>query len=465
MTIVTIIQINKVTDSSRYIQHTLDPSIRANLILSKAINDSLFSLQNYVIFKEDKYLRQNAAYWSVIEKQNKQLTNYSTRWNKPEQVEKFESFQHHLSSYKTAQTELLTNVNSISQETLLTRLEQINNQNKTSTLAYLRLVSDPQIWEMERVFLLEEEQEEAMKSTTVSFLALGIIGSFLMVIVLKRAVILPLHKTMKIAEEISTGDYTLNKTFSGDTRLDNALRLMLEKLSEKQKENQLQQEMLEVYNDQLKLSNEELSQFSYRTSHDLKAPLVTVRRLATLITEDIKDGEYKEAQQNSEKIAIHVGKLENLVVDILNLAQAELKGESLEQIDINEVLAEVREKLNVVYMDNDIEIVTQFPTSTCLTTSRVRLSQILENLISNSIKYQDKNKGSAFIKVTYNQAKGRNIISVEDNGLGIPARYQDRVFEMFQRFHPHITCGSGLGLYIIKKHVVRGALGKLSHEE
>ena len=427
MTITTIIQVNEVNRSSRYIQYTLDPSIRANLLLSKAINDSLSSLQNYFIYKDLKYLRQRDAYWSVIDKQNQ------------------------LTLFREEQSALLNQGWDLT--TALQRLGEIDNSTRATAISYLRLVSDPQIWEMERVFLLEEEQEKLIKSTAIFYLLFGILGCILLVIVLRRAVILPLHKTVKIAEEISTGDYTLNKTFSGEEKLDNALRLMLQRLMEKHEENQLQKEMLEVYNEQLKASNDELSQFSYRTSHDLKAPLVTVRRLATLITEDIKDGEYLEAQQNSEKIESHVQKLENLVVDILNLAQAELKGENLETVDFQEILKEVEGRLSLVYLDNNIEIEAHCTSKTHLVTSRIRLGQILENLVSNSIKYQDKSKANPFIKVIFDKEYGNNVISVEDNGLGIPEQYQDRVFEMFQRFHPHIAYGSGLGLYIIKKHV------------
>lgn len=451
MTITTIIQVNEVSHSSRYIQYTLDPSIRANLILSKAINDSLSSLQNYFIYKDRKYLRQRDAYWSVIDKQNQQLRNYSKSWRRQEQLDRLELFQNQLTLFRKEQEVLLNQ--DLALTTVLQRLGEIDNSTRSSAISYLRLVSDPQIWEMERVFILEEEQEKLIKSTAVFYLLFGILGCILLVIVLRRAVILPLHKTVKIAEEISTGDYTLNKTFSGEEKLDNALRLMLQRLMEKHEENQLQKEMLEVYNEQLKASNDELSQFSYRTSHDLKAPLVTVRRLATLITEDIKDGEYVEAQQNSEKIESHVQKLENLVVDILNLAQAELKGENLETVDFQEVLKEVEGRLSLVYLDNNIEIEAHCRAKTSLVTSRIRLGQILENLVSNSIKYQDKSKAKPFIKVFFDKEHGNNVITVEDNGLGIPEQYQGRVFEMFQRFHPHIAYGSGLGLYIIKKHV------------
>lgn len=107
MTITIIIQVNEVNRSSRYIQYTLDPSIRANLLLSKAINDSLSSLQNYFIYKDLKYLRQRDAYWSVIDKQNQQLRNYSKSWRKQEQLDKLELFQKQLTLFREEQNALL----------------------------------------------------------------------------------------------------------------------------------------------------------------------------------------------------------------------------------------------------------------------------------------------------------------------------------------------------------------------
>ena len=454
MTIINVIQINKVTQSSRYIQHTLEPSIRTNLILAKAVNDSLFSLQNYFIYKDHKYLRQRDAHWSVIDKQNKQLVNYSKNWTKPEQLEKLTLFQNHLAQYKSEQENVLAEYHSYTKAALLKKLNEISNNYRVATIAHLRMISDPQTWEMERVFLLEEKHEEKMKSTTAAFLVLGLLSGLIIVIILRRAVILPLHRTMKVAEGIAQGDYTLNKSFSGEENLDNALKIMLDRLNEKQKENNNQKQMLQSYNDRLKASNEELSQFSYRTSHDLKAPLVTVRRLANLIYDDIKDGEYVEAQQNSAKIESHVYKLENLVVDILDLAQAELKGEQFESIDFEELIKEVEEKLSLIYLENTIRIEVCSSEKINLFSSKIRIIQILENLISNSIKYQDKEKTDRYIKVSLaKNDKGSNTIIVEDNGVGIPAQYQSKVFEMFQRFHPSISYGSGLGLYIIKKHV------------
>lgn len=76
---------------------------------------------------------------------------------------------------------------------------------------------------------------------------------------------------------------------------------------------------------------------------------------------------------------------------------------------------------------------------------------ILENLISNAIKYQDTKRQTSYIKIsTYNDGNSF-VLEVEDNGLGIPEEQQDSLFTMFKRFHPRTAFGSGLGLYLMKK--------------
>ena len=85
---------------------------------------------------------------------------------------------------------------------------------------------------------------------------------------------------------------------------------------------------------------------------------------------------------------------------------------------------------------------------------KVRIVQILENLLSNSDKYKDNaKKETPFVNVTLTEMQDGYQLVVEDNGLGIPANRHDEVFHMFKRFHPAVSSGSGLGLAIVKKHV------------
>jgi len=85
--------------------------------------------------------------------------------------------------------------------------------------------------------------------------------------------------------------------------------------------------------------------------------------------------------------------------------------------------------------------------------NEIRLKQILENLISNGIKYACDSQESSRVTVMTKTTKDCFIVSIRDNGVGIPADKQADVFSMFQRFHPTQSAGSGLGLYLVKKHV------------
>ncbi len=197
---------------------------------------------------------------------------------------------------------------------------------------------------------------------------------------------------------------------------------------------------------ELEQSNEELSQFSYRTSHDLKAPLVTIRGLAEIIKEDIKDENYAEVEKNTNKIKSQVRRLENLVVDILNLAKADLRISDKEEINLEDIISVIKEKLEKVYLDNDVRIETSFKHSKSLMLSKTRITQVLENLISNAIKYCNKKKENRYVKISSDNAEDGVLITVEDNGIGIPQHFKERAFEMFERFHQEISFGSGLGL-------------------
>ena len=213
---------------------------------------------------------------------------------------------------------------------------------------------------------------------------------------------------------------------------------------------------------QLRRSNDELAQFAYRTSHDLKAPLATIKGLTAFMAEDLETGDLEEVKINIEKVHSKAKKLESLVVDILDLAKSDLQNESYHNVDLAALLlsvfedhAELLDETGVVFeaeASNDIFFMTQ----------PVRLHQVLANLVVNSIKYRDPTKLKPFVKVTCKMDDGLKI-SVRDNGIGIPVDCQHRLFDMFARFHPDLEQGSGLGMSIVKKNV-EALMGKISFE-
>ena len=95
-----------------------------------------------------------------------------------------------------------------------------------------------------------------------------------------------------------------------------------------------------------------------------------------------------------------------------------------------------------------------------LTTKKFRFQLVLENLVSNAIKYQDAKKEMSWVNISTEEKDGRFILSVENNGLGIPEDLQPQMFSMLKRFHSGVAQGSGLGLYMMQKNasVLRGEM-------
>jgi len=203
----------------------------------------------------------------------------------------------------------------------------------------------------------------------------------------------------------------------------------------------------------LRQANDELAQFAYRTSHDLKAPLSSSKGLSKLIGIDIDAGDLVEAKLNADKITQQMEKLEGLVVDILELARADLSSTDPELVRLVDLVNEVKTRHIQTLADMKIKFTYEDNGQLVLDTSRIRLTQVLENLISNSIKYCATDDSQRFVRVVGRSTIEGVEISVEDNGLGIAPDQQSQVFELFQRFHPGVADGSGMGLSIVKKHV------------
>ncbi|WP_133469483.1 PAS domain-containing sensor histidine kinase [Paraglaciecola marina] len=205
--------------------------------------------------------------------------------------------------------------------------------------------------------------------------------------------------------------------------------------------------------DRIEQANAELEEFSYRTSHDLRSPLVSSIRLLDIVQEAIENNEKDHALMGIGRIQKSLNQLEELVKDILTLTLTKNEKEDYEAVNVDTVINDSLNKLK--HMENyerlSIQLVPQFEQS--LITKKNRFVLIVENLLSNAIKYQDVSNDSSFVKVTTYRQENKFILTVSDNGLGIPKSLQKQLFQMFKRFHPKTSFGSGLGLYMMKKSV------------
>tara|TARA_R110001606_G_scaffold384938_1_gene548140 strand:+ start:4694 stop:6208 length:1515 start_codon:yes stop_codon:yes gene_type:complete len=203
----------------------------------------------------------------------------------------------------------------------------------------------------------------------------------------------------------------------------------------------------------IRQANAELEEFSYRTSHDLRSPLVSSIKLLSMVELAIQNDEKDQALMSIGFIQKSLHQLESLVKDILTLAQATKEPEDSELVNVETLINEALDKLK--HMDNFDRLLIEkhIRFNDLFLTKKNRLVLIIENLLSNAVKYQDLEKDTSFLKISSYQKGNHLILNVCDNGVGIPKNQQSQLFQMFKRFHPKIAFGSGLGLYMMKKSV------------
>ena len=198
-------------------------------------------------------------------------------------------------------------------------------------------------------------------------------------------------------------------------------------------------------------SNEELEQFAYVASHDLKAPLRGIENLVSWIEEDLEGTLTGDTRTNMDLLKVRVRRLESLLEDLLAYSRAGRGDTAVETVDTRALVEELA--LLVTPPEGfAIEASSSLPT---LQAPRAPLTQALQNLLGNAIKHHDRpSEGHVWIEAE--AAADAIEFIVTDDGPGVPPTFRERVFGMFQTLRPRDEVeGSGMGLAIVKKLVER----------
>jgi signal transduction histidine kinase len=208
----------------------------------------------------------------------------------------------------------------------------------------------------------------------------------------------------------------------------------------------------------LEQANDELEEFAYRTSHDLRSPLMSSLGVLSIATKSIKEKDEQKALISITHARKSLNTLQVLIEDILDLTKIKNLDEESSPIDFTAELKKILDNLSNMEGIDDIVISQDLQFQKTLSAKENRLTLIMQNLISNAIKYKDLGKENCFVKISTYEQDGLFVLDVEDNGIGIPEDKQADLFLMFKRFHPQAGYGSGLGLYMIKKsaHILGG---------
>ncbi len=208
--------------------------------------------------------------------------------------------------------------------------------------------------------------------------------------------------------------------------------------------------------------NHELDSFVYRASHDLKAPLNSLMGLIDIIQNESHDAHLDRYLQLMDKSVL---KLDTFVRNLTDFTRINRLALQKRMVNFEEIFAEVKEGLH--YMQNADRIQQQFSMQLAqpFYGDSFHLGIVLGNLISNAIKYYDPQKAQPQVAVTVTCDATHCSIIIVDNGLGIPQKHQDRIFELFFRA-TNQSFGSGIGLYITRNAVNKmGGTIEMASEE
>lgn len=192
--------------------------------------------------------------------------------------------------------------------------------------------------------------------------------------------------------------------------------------------------------------NQELNEFAYVVSHDLKAPLRAISSLASWLASDYYDKLDDEGKGYLNLLVNLVKRMDKLINSILQYSRLGRIKEEKVEVDLNELIKEMIDILappeNIkIRIENELPVIY---------VEETRIRQVFQNLLSNAIKYMDKPEG--MIRVGCVRDDGYWRFSVSDNGHGIEEKYFEKIFHLFQTLQSRDeTEGTGIGLTLVKK--------------
>ncbi len=206
---------------------------------------------------------------------------------------------------------------------------------------------------------------------------------------------------------------------------------------------------LKRHTKELQISNQELEQFAYVTSHDLQEPLRMISSFMLLLEKKYGDKLDEKALEYIYYAVDGAKRMKKIILDLLEFSKVGRFNEIQEIVDTKELIDEyclLRKKLI-----SEKKVTIQYENLPEIKAYRAPLTQIFNNLLDNSIKYS-KNDTPPLIQITATENQNNWEFAVKDNGIGIEAEYFKKIFIIFQRLHNKDTYeGTGMGLAIVKK--------------
>ncbi|MCB0845683.1 MAG: PAS domain-containing sensor histidine kinase, partial [Bacteroidetes bacterium] len=199
----------------------------------------------------------------------------------------------------------------------------------------------------------------------------------------------------------------------------------------------------------LQEKNNELDSFVYKASHDLKGPLASIIGVTNIAMEEINN---PEALRYFSLISKSTERLDLILTELLDLTRINKAKINPEPILLRDLFDEIIASLQHQPLSDKVVFEKSFSFDEPYISDKKLLLSIFQNLILNSINYQNPEALQPRVEILVKKQEGRVLITIKDNGIGIPEKIKNRVFEMFYRGNSQ-SKGSGLGLYIVRNSV------------
>jgi PAS domain S-box-containing protein len=216
-------------------------------------------------------------------------------------------------------------------------------------------------------------------------------------------------------------------------------------------------------NEDLDRTNKDLDNFVYTASHDLKAPILNVEGLLKALEKqlDAQTRQQESVRQIYGLLYASVNRFKSTIGDLTEVARISKEStEDVVRIAVAAMLEEVLQDLAPQLREAGTRVDTRLDCPE-FDFSRKNLKSVLYNLVGNAVKYRSPDRPS-LVRITCRTQGNYYMLTVEDNGLGMDMRQQDKIFALFKRLHTHVE-GTGIGLYIVKK-IIENAGGKIEVE-
>ena len=228
------------------------------------------------------------------------------------------------------------------------------------------------------------------------------------------------------------------------------IELLAEKLSSEVAERQRVAEAREKLVAELEAKNAELERFTYTVSHDLKSPLITIRGFTGLLAQDAHKGDVERVQADIKQIKSATDKMQCLLDELLELSRIGRLVHPSRQIDLNDLIQETLDMLAGRISGGGVQLSVS-PGLPKVYGDHPRLLEVFQNLIDNAVKFMG-DQPSPHIEIFAEQGDKYITCFVRDNGVGIPERYQNKIFGLFERLDQNCE-GTGIGLALVKRIV------------